>query len=129
MSAEVISIHNISNEMVAKAPPVSQVIQEIHHFMSEGVPVAHHSPFDMGFLSIEFERAGLPALTTPVLCSSLLSRRAFPQCPNHKLQTLIQYFKLNGGQAHRALDDARACLQLSIKCFEKLGLRVKGNDC
>jgi DNA polymerase-3 subunit epsilon len=39
---------------------------------------------------------------------------------NHKLQTLIKELNLDGGAAHRAFDDANACLQVFMKCLEKL---------
>jgi len=40
---------------------------------------------------------------------------------NHKLQTMIKELKLIGGDAHRAYDDAYACLQVFQKSCEKLG--------
>jgi len=121
MSKEVIEIHHISNEMVSNAPQISEVISEFRNFVEDGYMVAHHSPFDMGFLTIEFERAQLSLPQRPVFCSSLLSRKLIPESPNHRLQTLIQFLTLDGGTAHRALDDAKACLQLCLKCFERLG--------
>jgi DNA polymerase-3 subunit epsilon len=39
---------------------------------------------------------------------------------NHKLQTLVKHLEIDGGQAHRAYDDAKACLQVGLKCFEKM---------
>jgi len=59
MSQTVIDIHNITNEMVADAPRVSEVIRDIHEFVFDGVIIGHHSPFDIGFLTIEFEKMGL----------------------------------------------------------------------
>ena len=121
MSSEVIAIHNITNEMLVDAPDIHSAIVKLYNFISDGFVVAHHAPFDMGFLAIEIERARLPLPRQSAFCSSLLSRKAFSNAPNHRLQTLIQFFKLNQGQAHRALDDARACLEVTLRCFEKIG--------
>lgn len=121
MSEEVIKIHNITNEMVADAPVLSQVLPKFHEFIQSGFLVAHHAPFDMGFLAYEFEKAGLPLPSRPVFCSCLLARHIVPESENHRLQTLVRFFALDGGQAHRALDDARACLEVTLKCFEKVG--------
>ncbi len=127
MGAEVIAIHGITNEMVEDAPPMSAKIAEFHAFIQGGVLVAHHAPFDLGFVAIEFEKAGLAFPANPTLCSSLLARRLFPESKNHRLQTLIPFFGIEQGAAHRALDDAKACLQVGLRCLEKLG-EVKLED-
>ncbi|MES3039453.1 MAG: 3'-5' exonuclease [Bdellovibrionota bacterium] len=119
MGVNVIQIHGISNEMVEGAPSFKEVSQQIRNFFDGTVGLAHHAPFDMGFLADEFERAGLTLPDTTVLCTSLLSRKLINDVENHKLQTLVKALGLPGGQAHRALDDARACLHLGLKCFEK----------
>lgn len=121
MSDEVIKIHNITNEMVVDAPRIGEKIGEFHEFLGDAVPVAHHAPFDLGFLSIEFESRRLPLPPTSVLCTSLLSRAVIPESPNHRLQTLVNFLGIEGGQAHRALDDAIACLALMFKCLERIG--------
>jgi DNA polymerase III subunit epsilon len=119
MGAEVIAIHGITNDMVENAPRIEDKIAEFHKFIQGAIPVAHHAPFDLGFIAIEFEKAGLSLPEMPVLCSSLLSRKLFPESTNHRLQTLIQFFKLPQGAAHRALDDAKACLEVGLRCLEK----------
>ena len=119
MSDFVIGIHGITNEMVKDAPPISEVLSEFMDFVADGVIVGHHSPFDLGFLVYDMEKLGLSLPKYPAFCSSLISRNAIVGPPNHKLQTLVKYLNLEGGQDHRALDDAHACLQLLFKCFEK----------
>jgi len=121
MSNEVIAIHNITNEMVVDAPALGEVLQDFHKFISDSVTVAHHAPFDMGFLSLEFEKAGLSFPAQPSLCTSIISRKAVPKSANHRLTTLIEYFQLDKGQLHRAFDDANSCLEVALKCFEIIG--------
>ena len=121
MDAEVIAIHGITNDMVENAPRMSEKIAEFHKFIEGAIVVAHHAPFDLGFVAIEFEKAGLPLPAEPALCSSLLSRKLFPEFENHRLQTLIGKFGLPQGVAHRALDDTKACLEVGMRCFGKVG--------
>jgi DNA polymerase III subunit epsilon len=121
MGAEVIAIHGITNDMVENAPRIEEKISDFHKFIQGTIPVAHHAPFDLGFIAIEFEKAGLTLPENPVLCSSLLSRKLFPESSNHRLQTLIKFFDLPQGAAHRALDDAKACLEVGLRCLEKSG--------
>ena len=119
MSSEVIAIHNITNEMVADAPPIESVIQQTHDFFRDSVLVAHHAPFDMGFLAVEFEKKGLVLPKTPVVCSSLFARNNLSGVENYRLQTLVEHFGIDGGQAHRATDDAEACLTVFLKMLEQ----------
>ena len=114
-----IRIHGITNEMVNESPLMSSQIAEFCTFIDNSVLLAHHAPFDLGFLTIEIEKSGLQFPNTFNFCSSLLSR-ALLQTTNHKLQTLIKELELVGGEAHRAYDDAYACLQVFHKCVEKL---------
>lgn len=120
MTDFIIGIHGITNEMVQDAPPMSEKIHEIHEFLKGSVIMAHHAPFDMGFMSVEFEKARLPLPPEPALCTSLLSRKWIHGVDNHKLQTLVKHLQLDGGQAHRAYDDAKACLQVGLACFQKM---------
>ena len=121
MSAEVIAIHKITNEMVQDSPPMQDVVAEIRAFLGDAILMAHHAPFDMGFMTVCFETFGLPMPADPVLCTSLLSRKWIAESANHKLQTLVAYLKIDGGQAHRALDDAKACLQVGLECWRRAG--------
>lgn len=121
MSEFIIGIHGITNEMVADAPTISEKIHDIHNFLKGCVVMAHHAPFDLGFMALEFEKAKLPLPPEPALCTSLLSRRLIHETENHKLQTLIKYFKFDGGAAHRAFDDAKSCLLVGHECFRRLG--------
>lgn len=121
LSDFIITIHGITNEMVKDAPQLQKVVGDFRDFIADSVMVAHHAPFDMGFLAYEMERFELKLPHNPVLCTSLLSIELFPEFENHKLQTLVQVFNLNKGQAHRALDDSLACLDVFLKCAEKVG--------
>ncbi len=121
MSDFIIKIHGITNEMVQDAPSISEKINEIHEFMRGSVLLAHHAPFDLGFLAFEFEKAKLPFPETINLCSSLLARKLIPESGNHKLQTLVKFLNIDGGSAHRAFDDAQACFHVGLECFRRLG--------
>ncbi|MEY4615642.1 MAG: hypothetical protein RJB66_602 [Pseudomonadota bacterium] len=136
MGEEVIKIHGITNEMVANAPSMNAVIEDVVRFIGDGILIAHHAPFDLGFLVWEMEKFGYSLPLTPPLCSSLISRKLIKGSDNHKLQTLIKHLKIEAGPAHRAESDARACLEVALHCFRLLGetanlrsiLSVQGKD-
>lgn len=120
MSNEVIKIHGITNEMVADAPLLSDVLPNFLKFIEGSVLLAHHAQFDLGFVANALEDSKLPLPDVPTICTSLLAQGNVPETPNHRLQTLVPFFGVNPGQAHRALDDARACLHVALKIFERL---------
>lgn len=128
MSDEVIAIHHITNEMVENAPALNLKLAEFHTFISDGFILAHHAPFDMGFLAWEFEKANLSLPARPVFCTSLLSRHINADVSNHRLATLAIHFGIDAGAAHRALDDAKTCLGVGLRYFEKLGREAKMSD-
>ncbi|MFZ4403911.1 MAG: exonuclease domain-containing protein [Pseudobdellovibrionaceae bacterium] len=121
MADFIIGIHGITNEMVSQADKIEKHIKTIHDFFRDSIVVAHHAPFDMGFLAYDFEKYGLDLNFPQALCTSLLARKWIRGSINHKLQTLISFLKLDQGQAHRALDDAKACLGVLFKCFDQMG--------
>ncbi len=120
MSDFVIGIHGITNEMVATAPLAKDVLPEFLAFIKGGILLAHHAQFDLGFLAVQIEDAELPLPAEPVICTSLLAQAVETETVNHKLQTLVKHYGIDPGQAHRALDDARACLHVALRLFTKL---------
>ncbi|MBK9294551.1 MAG: exonuclease [Oligoflexia bacterium] len=121
MSDFIIGIHKITNEMVENAPLAKEVLPKFLEFIKDGILIAHHAPFDMGFISAELEKLNLNLPTNKVICTSLLSRKLFPHTLNHRLATLVEYFGIKVVHAHRALEDSKACLEIALKCMEKVG--------
>ncbi len=118
-----IRIHGITNEMVATAPEMKIKISEFCEFIDGSILLAHHAPFDLGFLALDIEKFGMSFPQNIHFCTSLLSR-ALITATNHKLQTLIKELHLSAGAAHRAFDDATACLEVFMKCCEKIDTPV-----
>ena len=99
----------ISNRMLAGAPSAQQVMREVAKFTAGCPVVAHNASFDRAFWLHEHGLAESDATVTqaPFACTLLLSRRLYPQAPNHKLGTLAQWHGIAPiGRAHRALADA-----------------------
>lgn len=110
--AFITQLTGITNAMVAAAPDAAQVMGEASRFVGNAPLVAHNAAFDRRFWQAELARAGLVA-PQPFICTLLLSRRLYPQAPNHKLGSLVDYHQLpRTGQAHRALADAEMACEL-----------------
>ena len=102
----------ITNNMLKGAPPCEEVMSEFGGFIEGFNLVAHNASFDARFLGSELGRVN-QCQYGPFACSMLVSRRVYPNAPNHKLGTLVQYKSLpNDGTFHRALADAQMTAHL-----------------
>ena len=102
----------ITNAMVASAPDAARVMRDARLFTGTAPLVAHNAAFDRRFWQAELAHAGLDA-PQPFICTLLLSRRLYPQAPNHQLGSLVDFHRLpRTGQAHRALADAEMAAEL-----------------
>ena len=113
----------ITNAMVAAAPPADAVMREAAAFVGQRPMVAHNAAFDRQFWRSELAHCGLTA-ANDFACTLLLSRRLYPDAPNHKLGTLAQWFDLPvSGRAHRALADAEVAAHLLARMQHDLQKR------
>lgn len=98
----------ITDEMVADAPSLAQVIPDFREFIGDSVLVAHNAGFDIGFIQHALLLSGLPAVDNPVLDTLELSRSLYPKLKNHRLNTLADTCKVELNNHHRAIDDSVA---------------------
>lgn len=113
----------ITSAMVAAAPRIGAVLPTFLEFARGAVLVAHNAPFDLGFLKAACAENALvwpssASVDTAVLARRLLTRDEVPNC---KLATLAPYFSAATSPTHRALDDARATVDVLHGLFERLG--------
>ena len=116
---QAMNVHGITDAMVATAPSVEKVLPAFFQFIEGAIPVAHNAPFDIGFISHHSIRAGLTPPSMPVLDSCMFSRRVFTEQPSHKLQSLVEALGISEGTFHRALADAKSCMEVFRRAVEK----------
>jgi DNA polymerase III epsilon subunit-like protein len=78
--------------------------------------VAHNATFDLSFLRAELARNGLPPPRGSSVDTRILAKKAFPGFPSYSLVNLAASFGIDAGNSHRALDDARSCMELMLRC-------------
>lgn len=121
--AFITGLTGITNAMLAAAPDAATVMGEASRFVGDAPMVAHNASFDRRFWAGELARLGRPA-PQPFACTMLLSRRLYPEAPNHKLGTLVDYHHLpRAGRAHRALADAEMAAALLAQIEHDLRTR------
>ncbi len=106
---EAMTIHGITDEMVANAPSFAQIGVEFAAFCEgDVVLIAHNNDaFDRHFLQAEAKRHGLVFPKWAMVDSLKWARRYRPDLPRHSLQYLRHTFGIPENKAHRALDDAK----------------------
>lgn len=110
----------ISNQMLKNAAPCAQVMREFSDFIGDFNLVAHNASFDSRFLDAELQRIKLKQ-HGEFACSMLIARRIYPDAPNHKLGTLVNYKHLpNDGTFHRALADSQMTAHLWLSMLNEI---------
>jgi len=113
----------ITNQMVASAPRLGQVLPSFLEFAHGTVIVAHNAPFDVGFLrractSLNYPFPRWPVIDTAALARQILLRDEVRNC---KLSTLAQHFRTAVTPNHRALTDAQATVDVLHALIERVG--------
>jgi DNA polymerase-3 subunit epsilon len=113
----------ITDAAVAGSPPIGAALPAFLEFAAGATLVAHNAPFDVGFLKAAAEAQGVPWPRFPVLDTARLARRVLDrdEAPNCKLSTLAHLFHARTTPNHRALQDARATVDVLHGLFERVG--------
>lgn len=103
-----ISVHGITEEMVADEPTFEQLWPEIFPRLHNKQVVAHFAKFDINVLAQTLNAYYLPYPTFTYICSWILAKKAFPSLSSYSLDSVAEKvgFKFSH---HHALEDARAC--------------------
>ncbi len=112
----------IDDHMVKDAPCIEEVIPKFLEFMKNTTMVAHNATFDYGFLSYNIEKHAKKKFSNSRICTRRLANRLLPDLPSKKLGHLCQHLKIKNEQAHRAMSDVKATVELFTKMQKLLKL-------
>jgi DNA polymerase III epsilon subunit family exonuclease len=102
----------ITNEMVADAPTIKEVMPIFSEFLGNAIIVWHNVSFDFRFLSYYHYQCMWNYLENETLYTLKIARKLLPELPNKKLWTICEYFGITNESAHRAMWDTRATLKV-----------------
>ena len=113
----------ITDLMVAGAPKLPEVLPSFLEFSAGCVLVAHNAAFDTGFLKRACADLGYRWPEPEVLDTVALARQVLlrDEVPNVKLATLAAHFRASTTPNHRALEDARATVDVLHGLLERIG--------
>ena len=119
------ALTGITDALVASAPGIDDVLPTFAEFAQLSTPatvlVAHNAPFDVGFLKAAFAATHRIWPAPAVLDTARLARTVLhrDEAPNCKLATLARIFRSEVTPNHRALDDARATVDVLHGLLER----------
>jgi DNA polymerase-3 subunit epsilon len=113
----------ITTAMVITAPPIREVLPAFLEFARNSVLVAHNAAFDVGFLKVNAARMDLAWPRPTVVDTVRLARRVVTrdEAPNHRLASLATLFGAATTPNHRALQDARATVDVLHGLLARMG--------
>lgn len=120
---QIVRLTGITTAMVCAAPTIEAVLPMFLEFAGDAVLVAHNAGFDIGFLRAAAERCQLRWPRPRVLCTVRLARRVLSreEAPSVRLAELARIFTVATQPTHRALDDARATVDVLHALIERVG--------
>jgi len=100
-------VHGITREFLADKPRFAEIAAEFLDYVSGAELIIHNAEFDVGFLDLELERAGLGKLSTYVagIIDSLAMARELHPGKRNSLDALCERYGIDN--AHRTLHGAQ----------------------
>ncbi len=101
-------VNGLTDEMVAGAPTIDQVLPDLLDFVGESTIVAHNAEFDLSFLEYALIDLGLAPITNDTVCTLRVARTVIPWLRSYSLDSLVESLRLEVDVRHRALADVHA---------------------
>lgn len=117
LEKRIASLTGITDEDLADAPQIEEVLPQLLAFIGEDVLVGHRILFDYSFVKkaavnqkLSFEKQGIDTLK--------IARKVLSGLESRKLPFLCEHYKIPL-KAHRAVNDAEATAELYFKLSEE----------
>lgn len=110
----------IDDELVADAPDIETVMNDMLPFLVDRILVGHQVSFDLRFLQFELERSGYSAFDGAVLDTQSLLRICFPALSSLQLSNVCDALDIHHERPHRADSDAEVTAEIWLKCLDRI---------
>ena len=119
LERKIVELTGITDDMLADAPSIEEVLPKFVEFVGDCVLVAHNSEFDTGFIRAECERQKIPYQFTSA-DTLILSQNLLSHLGKFKLDIVADALSLPEFNHHRAADDAVTCGMIMSRLMKML---------
>lgn len=116
LSAEIVRLTGITDEMLVGAPPIAKIVPDFYKFCEGCYLVGHNVTFDYRF--IEFYAEKERYAFTQKRFDTLALGQELLRLSNYKLNTLADFYHITFNH-HRAFDDALATAKIFIELVKR----------
>ena len=130
ISEKITSLTSITDEMVADAKTIEEVLPEFLEFSKDSILVAHNAKFDVGMIYAKAKKLNIEIEDFPVIDTLNLFRVLAgynKEVKAFNLKVLSKYYKIKQEQHHRAIDDTRVTALCFIAMLNDLYKRNVNN--
>ncbi|HRU49750.1 MAG TPA: PolC-type DNA polymerase III [Bacilli bacterium] len=121
ISRKISELTNISNEDVAKAPAIEEVLPKFVEFIGDSILVAHNATFDTGFIYYAMKQLGIYQKDFPCIDTLQLARVLYNErIKRFNLEAVAKELKVEIVDHHRAIADARTTSHIFMKMLGDL---------
>ena len=116
-------VHGITDDMVADAPPLEEILDAFASFCGDRPLVAHNAKFDMKFLTAAYAAHGSRAPKGIVYDTFSMTKQVMTDLISFRLEQIVKHFNLEASGFHRAAQDAGYCGQVFIRLLRKISTK------
>lgn len=118
----------ITNDMLASAHSINEVLPDFIAFVGNDIVVAHNANFDVNFIYDNCISSMESSFDNDFVDTMRLSRRIHQDMAHHRLVDLCGKYGVINSSAHRSLSDCYACYECYLKIRDEIETNFSSID-
>ena len=115
LSREISNLTGITMDIVEEGDDVTKVLQDFLDFVADHDLIGYNVNFDLAFINRSLMDNAYNSLNNRTYDLLHFVKKEKKFLENYKMQTVLNAYGIKKEQKHRALDDAKLCLELARK--------------